>query len=154
MAARLKVFVTSDGLTDYVVAATSRAKALAAWGVRQDLFKEGRAAETADAALVAAALAKPGEVLTRSKGAKALAAFKAPPPAKRSDGPTAAQRRRIEKLEAELDELKSAFARRQNDLAKQIARLETERDDARRAFETQRRALQARLDQAGRPKPR
>ena len=30
MAQRLKVFVTTDGLTDYVVAASSRAKALAA----------------------------------------------------------------------------------------------------------------------------
>jgi hypothetical protein len=154
MAARLKVFVTSDGLTDYVVATTSRAKALAAWGVRQDLFKEGRAEETADPALVNAALAKPDEVLTRSKGAKALAAFKGAPPAKPSEGPTVVRRRRVEKLEAELDELKSTFARRQKDLTEQIGRLETERDDARRAFETQRRALQARLHQAGRPKPR
>ena len=30
MAAKLKVFVTSDGLTDYVVAVSSKAKALAA----------------------------------------------------------------------------------------------------------------------------
>ena len=46
MAARLKVFVTSDGLTDYIVAASSRPKALAAWGVNQDLFKAGAARET------------------------------------------------------------------------------------------------------------
>lgn len=39
MAPRLKVFVTSDGLTDHVVATT--AKALAAWGSRQDLFETG-----------------------------------------------------------------------------------------------------------------
>ncbi|WP_257817610.1 hypothetical protein [Phenylobacterium sp. J367] len=32
MARRLKVFVTSDGLTDYIVAVSSKAKALAAWG--------------------------------------------------------------------------------------------------------------------------
>jgi len=94
--------------------------------VKQDLFKEGRAEETADAALVAAALAKPGEVLTRSKGAKALAAFQAAAPAKPTDGPTAAQRRRVEKLEAELDALEGAFARRQDELGEQIARLEVE----------------------------
>ena len=35
MAPRLKVFFTSDGLTDYVVAVSSKAKALAAWGVRR-----------------------------------------------------------------------------------------------------------------------
>ena len=55
MAARLKVFATSDGLTEYVVAATSRPKALAAWGVRQDLFKEGVAREVEDAAKLAKA---------------------------------------------------------------------------------------------------
>ncbi|HEX7885706.1 MAG TPA: hypothetical protein VF474_06990 [Phenylobacterium sp.] len=43
MAARPKVFVTSDGLTDYVVATTSRPKALEA----QDLFKTGLAYEAA-----------------------------------------------------------------------------------------------------------
>ena len=60
MAARLKVFVTSDGLTDYVVAASSRPKALAAWGSHQDLFQTGLAYQTDDADLVAAALAQPG----------------------------------------------------------------------------------------------
>ncbi len=70
MPARLKVFVTSDGLSDYVVAATSRPKALAAWGVRQDLFKEGLARETDEPALAKAALAHPGEVLRRRAGAK------------------------------------------------------------------------------------
>ena len=47
MAARLKVFVTSDGLTDFVVATTSKPKALAAWGSHQDLFKTGLAHEAA-----------------------------------------------------------------------------------------------------------
>ncbi|HVK43270.1 MAG TPA: cell envelope biogenesis protein TolA, partial [Phenylobacterium sp.] len=65
MAPRLKVFVTSDGLTDYVVAASSRPKALAAWGAHQDLFKTGGARETDDPDLVAAATASPGEVLRR-----------------------------------------------------------------------------------------
>ena len=69
MAARLKVFITGNGFTDYVVAASSRPKALAAWGVSQDLFKEGAARETDDPALVKAALAQPGEVLER-KGAR------------------------------------------------------------------------------------
>ena len=63
--ARLKVFVTSDGFTDYVVAATSRAKALAAWGAHQDLFQTGGARETDDPELVTAASAQPGQVLRR-----------------------------------------------------------------------------------------
>jgi len=80
MAPRLKVFVTSDGLTDYVVATTSKAKALAAWGVRQDIFKEGVARETDDPELVAAAVAQPGEVLRRPAAGRAeLASLKSAP---------------------------------------------------------------------------
>ena len=41
MARKLKVFSWSDGLHDYTVATTSRAKALAAWDVGRDLFKDG-----------------------------------------------------------------------------------------------------------------
>ena len=70
MAPRLKVFVTSDGLTDYVVATSSKAKALAAWGTRQDVFKEGAAHETDDPALMKAALAQTGEVLRRPAGTR------------------------------------------------------------------------------------
>src|SRR5258708_13215630 len=70
MAAKLKVFLTSDGLTDYYVATSSKPKALAAWGVKQDLFKDGRAEETDDPVLTAAALEKPGEVLQRPAGGK------------------------------------------------------------------------------------
>src|ERR1700761_8390880 len=90
---RLKVFVTSDGLTDHAVAVSSRPKALAAWGVRQDLFKEGRAEETHDAALTEAALAAPGEVISKSRGG-ALRTLNEPRGRKRKAGPTAAQRRR------------------------------------------------------------
>ena len=63
-----RVFVMSDGLTDYVVATTSRPKALAAWGVHQDLFQTGAARETDDPALVKAATAQPDEVLQRPAG--------------------------------------------------------------------------------------
>src|SRR5437667_58401 len=117
MAAKLKVFVTSDGLTDYVVATTSRPKALEAWGVNQDLFKDGRAHETDDPALVEAATAKPGEVVTRSTGAEApdlpraktsKPAAKAAKPAKPA-GPTPAQLRRIDELERRLQALKAGF---------------------------------------------
>src|SRR5690349_24597679 len=88
MAAKLKVFLTSDGLTDYVVAASSKPKALAAWGSHQDLFKTGLAHETEDPELVAAATAKPGEVLRRPAGTRSeLARLK--PVKKAPAGPTA-----------------------------------------------------------------
>ena len=104
MAARLKVFVTTDGLTDYVVAASSRAKALAAWGLRQDAFKEGRAHETQEPALTKAALASPGEVLRRpAEGGGALAKLKAAK-AKAPAKPSAAQRRKVADLQSEASE--------------------------------------------------
>src|SRR5688572_20312858 len=107
MAAKLKVFVTSDGLTDYVVAATSRPKALAAWGSHQDLFKTGLAHETDDEALAKAARAQPGEVLRRPAGSRATLAKMKPPKVEkaRPPGPTKAQLKKVADLEAKLEAL-------------------------------------------------
>jgi len=111
MAPRLKVFVTSDGLTDYVVAVSSKAKALAAWGVRQDVFKEGQAHEADDPALVKAALAQPGEVLRRPTGAAGkLAKFK-PAKTPKPAGPSKAQLKKVADLEAKLADLDAAHDR-------------------------------------------
>lgn len=41
MAARLKLFEWSDGFHTFTVAASSRPKALVAWGSGQDLFATG-----------------------------------------------------------------------------------------------------------------
>ena len=111
MAPRLKVFVTSDGLTDYVVAVSSKAKALAAWGVRQDLFKEGRAHEIDDPGLVKAATARPGEVLRRAAGTRGdLAKLKPAKAARRAKpaGPSKAALKKVADLEARLAALEPA----------------------------------------------
>ena len=131
MAPRLKVFVTSDGLTDYVVAASSRPKALVAWGVRQDLFKEGRAHETDDPDLVAAATSRPGEVLRRPAGTRGELAKLAPAqqPAK-PKGPSKAALKRVADLETRLAALDPAHAQAK-------ARLERERAELDRRAEAQ-----------------
>ncbi|MEJ1969665.1 MAG: cell envelope biogenesis protein TolA [Rhizomicrobium sp.] len=67
---RLKVFTTPSGFYDLAVAAPSQAKALAAWGIHQNLFAQGMARVADDDATVAAALARPGVVLKRPLGAK------------------------------------------------------------------------------------
>lgn len=153
MAARLKVFVTSDGLTDYVVATTSRAKALAAWGVHQDVFKEGLARETDDPALVAAAQAKPGEVLRRPADTRgelarlkpkprspAAKAEPAPPP--NLKGPSSAQLKKVADLEAQLAALdarveteRAEIARRQEELARRTEALQAEHAKTRAKIE-------------------
>ena len=67
MAARLKVFTWSDGFHAFTVAASSRPKALEAWGSRQDLFATGLASELSGGPDYEAALAAPGEVIQRGQ---------------------------------------------------------------------------------------
>jgi uncharacterized coiled-coil protein SlyX len=120
--AKLKIFITSDGLTDYVVATTSKAKALAAWGVHQDLFKDGAARETDDPALVKAATAQPDEVLQRKAGASVqLKAIKAAPAPKKK-GPSPAALKKVADLEARMTALEDRWA-------EQTAALDTARAD-------------------------
>ena len=67
MPGKLKVFAARLGFFDTAVAAPSQKAALAAWGVHQDLFKDGAAAASDDPA-AQAALEKPGVVLRRMAG--------------------------------------------------------------------------------------
>ncbi|MFL5295359.1 MAG: hypothetical protein ACJ798_03155 [Phenylobacterium sp.] len=145
MAARLKVFVTSDGLTDYVVAVSSKAKALAAWGLRQDVFKEGRARETDDPALVKAATARPGEVLrrpagTRGKLEKLKSTRRAEP-----KGPSKAQLKRVADLEARLARAAAEGEAARAGLAKEEAVLAKKRDAVEARLTAARARLEARL---------
>jgi len=143
VAARLKVFVTSDGLTDFVVAASSRAKALAAWGSHQDLFKTGLAHETDDPQLTAAATAKPGEVLRRPAGTRGdLAHLKPPKPPSR--GPSKAALKKVADLEARIAAADAAYA----DASQEIARKREALDRAAADLTARHEAEAARLRQA------
>ena len=135
MAPRLKVFVTSDGLTDFVVATTSKTKALAAWGTSQDLFKAGRAHETDDASLVKAATAQPDQVLRRPAGTRVeLAKLKAAKTALKAApaGPSAAQRKKVAALEKKLAAAEAAFDRAARTLQGKRAKLDAEIADLER----------------------
>jgi hypothetical protein len=145
MAPRLKVFVTSDGLTDYVVAASSRAKALAAWGVRQDVFKEGAAHETDDPALVKAATAQPGEVLRKPAGTRGeLAKLKAAKAAKPS-GPSKAQLKKVADLEARVAALEVSHEREMAEIDAERSELERKRQSLEARHALQREKLEAAL---------
>ncbi|WP_374655175.1 hypothetical protein [Phenylobacterium sp.] len=135
MAPRLKVFVTSDGFTDYVVATSSRAKALAAWGARQDLFATGGAYETDDRTLIEAASAQPGEVLRRPRQIRPV---KTPPPGARAKarepdqsprrkGPTPHQIARVKALEAQLTAEAAAYDAELESIADERATLDARR---------------------------
>lgn len=127
MAPRLKVFVTSDGLTDFVVAASSRPKALAAWGSHQDLFKTGLAHETDDPDLVAAARARPGEVLRRPAGTRGeLARLKPSRRPATGAGPSKAALKKVADLEKKLAAVDKQYAAACDRIAAQRAALDRE----------------------------
>ena len=159
MAARLKVFSTSNGLTVSAVAVSSKAKALEAWGTKADLFKEGLATETADPALVEAALAKPGEVVTRSALSagvveaallalpKTKKAGKAAKPAERR-GPPPALVERVRRLEARMAELEGRRDDEKAEFAARRAALEAQEAEAKAAHKRKKRELEAELETA------
>lgn len=138
--AKLKVFAWSNGLKTYAVATTSRPKALAAWGIHQDLFADGTAREVDDPALVEAAIAQPGVVIEQAVSggaAKAIAASKSPP---RPKGPTAAQKRAAE-LKARLAALDDEHARAIRDIDRRRSALDDEAAALDGAHEAARAAL-------------
>lgn len=127
MARALKVFSYSDGFHSWTVAATSRAKALEAWGVKRDLFKDGSAVEAAEGPDRAAALKAPGELIERglSVDIGKVEKTKAPRAAK-PRGPSAKDVARAELLEEELADLEAAQAEETQALETQRAELEQE----------------------------
>jgi len=151
MAPRLKVFVTSDGLTDYVVATTSKAKALAAWGVRQDLFREGLAHEADDEGLAAAAKAKPDEVLRRPAAARGeFARLKSARSSAKPKGPSKAALRKIADLEARLAALDATHEKALAGFDRRRAELEREAEAEAADHAARRGALQQALSAARR----
>lgn len=150
MAPRLKVFVSSDGLHDYIVAASSRPKALAAWGAHQDLFKTGGARETRDPVLVKAALAQPGEVLRRDADAAGLAAIRRQPAPAKPKAPSAAARRRLTRAQTRLDDLEAAHSKDLDRIARARRSLDVQEAKAVEAYRRARDRAEADLDEARR----
>ncbi|RAK52264.1 hypothetical protein [Phenylobacterium deserti] len=148
MAPRLKVFVTSDGFTDYIVATTSRAKALAAWGLRQDVFKEGRAHETDDPDLVAAATAQPDQVLRRPAGTRDSLAKLKPPSKAKPKGTSPAALKKVADLEAKLADLEASHEEALAEIEEQRATLERRAGELVHDYHARREKLEAALSGA------
>lgn len=132
MARAPKVFTWSDGFHRYTVAATSRAKALAAWETDRDLFKEGVAEEAPEAPDAKAALAAPGAVIRRAEGGLKSAVEKLPKPkVKKVDVAAEAKRKRaladaetaLEAAETEQRDAEAELERRRRNLNAEAAAL-------------------------------
>ncbi len=128
--AKLKVFTWADGFHAFTVAASSRPKALAAWGIERDIFKDGLASELTSGPDYDAALAAPGEVIQRGLSIDVGKISKAAKPKVR---PVSSKTREaVKTLEADLEAL-------DRDQAAETATL----DDRRAALEAEAKALTA-----------
>ena len=135
MATKLKVFTWSDGFHAFTVAASSRPKALEAWGVDQDLFKTGLAHEVEDGADRDAALASPGAVISRGLSVDVGKATtrKVKPENNKAKARLEALEVELETLDAEQAEALQALDDRQTALDDHRRKLITTHDKAREA---------------------
>lgn len=159
---RLKVYQAHLGFYDTVVAASSQAAALRAWGVHQNLFSTGLAKVTEDSQAVEAARAHPGIPLKRAAGssdpfvlepAHLPAAPEGPkqrtrkdkvrssPPSTPAEPPP--DRSLVDAAEAELRKLEESYARQEADLRRRQDELEAERAAAHAAYFADRKAATA-----------
>lgn len=141
MAPRLKVFEWSDGFHRFTVAASSRPKALAAWGVKQDIFASGLAKEVPEGEDAEAARARPGEVIERGLAVDVGDVGPRRERAPSRKGPTAAQKRRVEDLSGRLQALETSYAESAEALRQETARLEARAADEKARFEKARTRL-------------
>ena len=143
MARKLKVFSWSDGLHDYTVASTSRAKALEAWDVGRDLFKDGTAKELSEGANHDAAVAEPETVITTPAGGLGAALKALPAKARRK--PTKAETARADRLaalKAELEAVEDEAEASELAFAERRSALEAEEAAAGEGFQARRAALE------------
>ncbi|MFC7380064.1 hypothetical protein [Brevundimonas sp. GCM10030266] len=149
MAPRLKVFTWSDGFHSHPVAVSSRAKALAAWEVRQDLFGSGLAQEITSGPDFEAAMASPGVVLKRGEAIDAGKIDRSKK-TRRPTGPTAAQKAKVRDLEAELETLDVAFEAGAQARAKAREAIDQEEAADREVYERDRLSVRRKLTAARR----
>jgi hypothetical protein len=152
MARALKTYTAEiDGLHQWIVAAANQRAALDAFGLHQNLFAQGLAAETKEPELVEAAAGAKGQPLRRLKSGKggfeavesdvsdwsnALDAAKAKPKARKAPS------------RAALDRARKALAQIETDGAEELETLEAERDAVEARLTAARNRLEKQTDKA------
>jgi hypothetical protein len=148
MAQKLKVFTWSDGFHAFTVATSSKPKALAAWGMGQDIFKSGLAREIHDGAAYEAALKAPGEVIQTGEAVDLGDLKPAAKKAARPDRKAEARKARITALTVELEGLEGTHANALAVIDNKIAELQSQREALQARQETERDVLVAKLRKA------
>jgi len=134
------VFQWSDGFHAFTVAASSRPKALAAWGVSQDLFATGLATEIEDGPDFKAALESPQTVITRGLSVDVGKARTSSAPR-----PSDQARKALKAAQAELDRWQAEADLEQTEVEARIAALKAEQKAMSDRHDAGRDRLKARI---------
>lgn len=163
---KLKVFQAQFGFFDTVVAASSQAAALRAWGTHQNLFASGEAKPATDDAAVPAALEHPETPLRRAVGSsdpfqlEPASLPRVPDAPKRKTAPAAAKpkpvaaakpaadRTALDAAEAALRKLDEARKREEAEFRQQEEALEAAKSEAQSAYVEHRKAATAAVVEA------
>jgi len=165
MARKLKVYQAPFGFHESVVAASSQAAALRAWGSHQNLFADGSAKVATDAAAIEAALAHPETPLRRAIGSsdpfqlEAKSLPKVPraekpkpetPRATKSVKPQAPppDRSRLDEAEQRRRNLADKRRREEDRFKRRLEDLEADQAEAQRTFVRDRKAADAAVETA------
>ena len=141
---RLKVFCTTSGFHDSIVAAPSKPAALKAWGAKTDLFSMGAAKLVTDPKIAKKALDRPGEVirLKRSGGGE-----EAPTPKKKKAKPKKPpSRAKLKAAEDKLAKLEAKHAKLLDAIERDLRALQTKRDQLAARHSTARKAAKQKLE--------
>lgn len=150
---RLKVFCTTSGFYDHVVAAPSRPAALKAWGAKTDLFSMGVAKQVTDPKIEKKALERPGEVIRLKRSGEEAPAPKRKP--KRKAKPPS--RAKLEAAEEKLEKLDRKQAKERDPVERELKAMQKKLDqldqrhakaraEAERKVEQEREAYEAALE--------
>nr|WP_231708440.1 hypothetical protein [Sphingomonas populi] len=162
---KLKVYRTPIGFHDAYVAAPSQKAALAAWGSDHDLFARGIAELVEDPDLTREPLAKPGEVIRRSRGTTAEQIAALPPDRPKRAREAAAEpprpapkakpkpkprpdRAPLDAARAALDDVAARHRRERDTLGEREAALARERRETEKRQAAEVAALRAEAEQA------
>lgn len=142
---RLKVFQTTSGIHDHIVAASSRPAALKAWGARTDLFSMGVASEVTDPKIREKALERPGEVISISRAGGKEKASSAKPKARKRPAPKPS-RKKLDIAEQNLDQLMAKQAPEMAALDRELQALQRRRDALEQRHDKARSAAEDRVE--------
>ena len=142
---RLKVFCTTSGFHDSIVAAPSRPAGAKARGAKNDLFLMGAARLVTDPKIARKALDKPGEVirLKRSGGGE-----EAPPPRKKTKPSRPPSRARLKAAEDKLAALEAKQGKERDAIERELKSLEKKRDQLAARHSKARKATAQKVEQA------